>query len=238
MTDSSTSRLMWCGPARLRGHARRPYFAHRRAGLTVIRVGGYVFISYSHGDLEYIEQLKRHLIEAGLTAWTDSGIDYGSQWPATIAKQIDDCAAFVPVMSPRSRESAWVRREILYAQEVIKPILPLLLEATRFIELIDVQDEAVIGGRLPGTRFINRLRTLVEVSDAHARSSKLAPADHAPLRGAAEPEAARAEPGTPAAPVRKAEPTAQRTAMQHARDAARASHEAASRTPRPRGPKG
>ena len=44
-------------------------------------MGAHVFISYSHRDDEYVERLKRHLVEAGLSVWTDSGIDYGGQWP-------------------------------------------------------------------------------------------------------------------------------------------------------------
>jgi hypothetical protein len=51
-------------------------------------------------------------------------------------------------------------KEILYAQENNKPILPLLLDGKRFIELIDVQDEPVLDGRLPSTRFIDRLGAL------------------------------------------------------------------------------
>jgi hypothetical protein len=118
----------------------------------------------AHGDGEYVERLKRHLEKAGLTVWTDSGINYGGRWPAVIATQIDDCAAFVAVMSPRPRESEWVQREILYAQENKKPILPLLLEGKRFIELINVQDDPVTNGELPSTGFIDRLRALAGAS--------------------------------------------------------------------------
>jgi hypothetical protein len=121
----------------------------------------YAFISYSHGDGGYVDRLTKCLEDAGLYVWTDGGIDYGAQWSDVIAKQIDGCAAFVPVMSPRSRGSTWVRREILYAQQRNRPILPLLLEGDRFIELIDIQDELVSGGLLPGSRWIDRVRTLV-----------------------------------------------------------------------------
>jgi hypothetical protein len=122
-----------------------------------------VFVSYSHLDGAYVERLEQHLVEAGLKVWTDRGIEYGSRWRVTIEEQIEGYAAFLPVMSPRSRTSEWVRREILYAQEHHKPILPLLLEGTRFLELIDVQDEPVAGESLPSRRFIDRLRALTEV---------------------------------------------------------------------------
>jgi hypothetical protein len=49
----------------------------------------------------------------------------------------------------------------LLAQENSKTILPLLLDGSRFLELIDVQDDAVTGGRLPSARFINSLCALV-----------------------------------------------------------------------------
>jgi hypothetical protein len=35
------------------------------------------------------------LAEAGLTVWTNDGIDYGSRWLKVIARVIDECAAFV-----------------------------------------------------------------------------------------------------------------------------------------------
>jgi len=150
-------------PASLPDDDHGPFaiYAAGNPGRTMAKVG-HVFISYSRRDGEYVGRLERHLIEAGLSVWTDSGIDYGSQWPAVIAQHIDSCGAFVPIMSTRSRESEWVQREILYAQENAKPILPLLRGGKRFIELINVQEEAVTDGRLPSTRFIDRLRKLAD----------------------------------------------------------------------------
>jgi hypothetical protein len=160
----------------------------------MVAVGGYVFISYSHDDARYVEQLRQHLVTARLSVWTDDGIDYGNEWPTTIAKQIEGCAAFVPVMSPRSRKSDWVKREILYALDNDKPILPLLLSGKRFLELIDVQDEAVEGGRLPAKRFVDRLRTLVAGNDADA-SSPLPDAAATPPAGQATSNLPRASIG-------------------------------------------
>jgi hypothetical protein len=129
-------------------------------GRTITGVSGHAFISYSHLDAEYVGRLKIHLAAAGLTVWTDEGIDYGAQWSAIIEKQIETCAAFVPVMTPRARDAPWVKREIDLAQELGKPILPLLLEGRRFFTLRDLQDENVVGGRLPSDRFIEHLRAL------------------------------------------------------------------------------
>jgi hypothetical protein len=68
-------------------------------------------------DGEYAGRLEQHLDENGFYVWTDRGIDFGSQWPDTIARRIDDRLAFIPVMSPRSRKSEWVTRDPLCPRE-------------------------------------------------------------------------------------------------------------------------
>jgi hypothetical protein len=96
-----------------------------------------------------------------LQVWTDEGIDYGAQWPGAIEKNIEDCAVFVPVLSSHSRASSWVTREILLAQNLDKPIFPLLLEGRRFLELLDIQDEVVRDGRMPDERWIMQIGRLI-----------------------------------------------------------------------------
>jgi hypothetical protein len=120
----------------------------------------HIFLSYSHADVGYIGPLRNNLARSGLNVWTDEGIDYGAQWSTVIEKQIEACAAFVPVMTPRARLAPWVNREIDLAQEIGKPILPLLLEGRPFLALRDLQHEDVTGGRMPSDRFVGRLRDL------------------------------------------------------------------------------
>ncbi len=125
-------------------------------------VTGYVFVSYSHEDYEYVARLCGYLRSVGIEPWTDLGVQHGDRWAQTIEERLRSCLAFVPVMSTHARQSDWVRREILLAQNLEKPILPLLLSGDRFLELLDIQDNDVSGGALPGPAFLARLRSLAD----------------------------------------------------------------------------
>jgi hypothetical protein len=122
----------------------------------------HVFICYSHKDRRYVDQLADHLAQSGVSAWFDTEIPPGYLWNRWISEQIDACAAVVVVMTPHAHESRWVNREIIYAQEADKPILPLLLVPGRkFFSLIDLQYEDVTGARMPGEAFLARLRAVI-----------------------------------------------------------------------------
>ena len=79
---------------------------------------------------------------------------------------IRNCAAMVVLMTPRSEESKWVEREILFADEEKKPIFPLLLEGKRFPLLIGVQYHDVTNGEMPPMTFVATLKKLVARKDA------------------------------------------------------------------------
>jgi len=89
---------------------------------------GHIFISYSHKDTKYAHRLADSLQSKGFDYWIDERLDYGSQWPHEIQKQLDTCDAFILVMSPRSFASDWVQSELQRAKRKQKPIFPILLE--------------------------------------------------------------------------------------------------------------
>jgi len=87
---------------------------------------GYVFISYSHHDSTYTEDLRVQLERAGVETWVDRGdIPPGARYRRVISDAIDDCDALVVVMSPSARDSNWVEDELDWARQQKKPILPL-----------------------------------------------------------------------------------------------------------------
>jgi len=49
----------------------------------------HIFISYSHKDTEYAHALAEHLQSMGFPVWIDDHIDFGSQWPREIQKQLE-----------------------------------------------------------------------------------------------------------------------------------------------------
>jgi hypothetical protein len=72
----------------------------------------HIFISYSHKDTDYAHALAESLQGMGFEVWIDERLDYGSQWPHEIQKQLDSCSAFILIMSPRSYASDWVQSEL------------------------------------------------------------------------------------------------------------------------------
>ena len=85
---------------------------------------GHIFISYSHKDTNYAHRLADTLRAEGFDVWIDARIDYGSQWPLEIQKQLDSCDAFILIMTPRSYASDWVQSELQRAKRKLKPIFP------------------------------------------------------------------------------------------------------------------
>ncbi len=88
-----------------------------------------IFISYSSRDRDQAEQLTELLASAGLSVWIDqSGIDVATSWSGEIVDAIENCKAFLVLLSPNSVESKNVVREVALAFEKNKKILPLDLE--------------------------------------------------------------------------------------------------------------
>jgi hypothetical protein len=117
----------------------------------------HIFISYSHQDREYAHQVAEALEDEGFTPWIDDRIDYGGQWPMIIQEQLDNCAAFVLIMTPRSYVSPWVQNELARAQTKEKPIFPLLLEGDVWLSVQTIQYVDVRDGQLPPSRFFSRM---------------------------------------------------------------------------------
>ncbi|GIH02208.1 hypothetical protein Rhe02_02750 [Rhizocola hellebori] len=125
-------------------------------------MAGHVFISYSRADQAYVDRLADHFRGCGLPIWFDSAIATGENFGPRIQQAIDDCAAFVVVLTPDSAGSVWVRREISRAARLRKPMRPLLLRSCDLpIELDGMHHEDVTGAQLPSGRFTDELRATV-----------------------------------------------------------------------------
>jgi hypothetical protein len=114
-----------------------------------------IFISYSRKDQDYVNKLVEALRKQELPWWLDNKIDYGDQWTREIEENLKKCQVFLLVMSPSSKESDWVQRELTFAQDLKKPIFPLLLAGERWFQVINIQMTDVQGGKLPPDIFFN-----------------------------------------------------------------------------------
>lgn len=127
---------------------------------------GHIFISYSHKDTDYAHGFANHLQSMGFEVWIDERLDYGSQWPHEIQKQLDSCDVFILIMSPRSFASEWVQSELQRAKRKIKPIFPMLLEGDEtWLSVESTQYYDVRGGRFPDDKFYSALKRVVALGN-------------------------------------------------------------------------
>jgi formylglycine-generating enzyme required for sulfatase activity len=122
----------------------------------------HVFISYSKQNKDYARKLADHLISQGFDVWIDDQIEPSDEWFKRIVKGIRECDAFLVIMSKESGTSRWVEREVMLADELQKPMFPVLLNGDlHTCELwalfIGKQYEDVRGDQLPADRFYAKL---------------------------------------------------------------------------------
>jgi formylglycine-generating enzyme required for sulfatase activity len=127
----------------------------------------HIFISYSHKDTEYAHALAKHLQGMGFDIWIDERLDYGSQWPHELQKQLDTCSAFILIMSPRSYTSEWVQSELQRARRKMKPVFPLLLEGDEpWLSVESTQYYDVRGELYPDAKFYTALKNVMSATPA------------------------------------------------------------------------
>lgn len=87
-----------------------------------------LFLSYSRKDGEAMHVVQEALREAGLSVWTDEGLEPGREsWQDAIAEALTQAHAMVVLLSPNSAQSTWVKNEIGFAQTRNKRIFPVLI---------------------------------------------------------------------------------------------------------------
>lgn len=102
-----------------------------------------VFISYSQKDKDVADGLCEMLKENGIEYWIDKeGIYSSSNYKELIVDAIDVSKAVIFISSVNSNASINVIREIGYAVNMNKPILPLMLDDTPYAKSIrlDISD--------------------------------------------------------------------------------------------------
>lgn len=90
----------------------------------------FLFISYAHRESNQVVDTIRILHEKGYRLWYDEGIPAGSDWPANIARHMQNCERVVFFVSARALESQNCYSEIRTASRLKKPILLVRLEDT------------------------------------------------------------------------------------------------------------
>jgi cellulose biosynthesis protein BcsQ len=90
-----------------------------------------IFISHDHQDQKFVEKMIQPFFnDHGIRTWYDrQNIMGGTQWKDAIVEGLNSSDWFAVVLSPRSVQSEWVRREVEWAMDT-KPgrVLPILME--------------------------------------------------------------------------------------------------------------
>ncbi len=138
----------------------------------------YIFISHSKKNIDYVHHLVNYLAIHGFEVWFDeSDIEPGSRWWDAIVHSITNCAAFLLVMSPESKESKWVMREVFLADNLNKQFFLLLLDGNVWELFIADQIIDVKNGILPNDRFLKALSQYSNVSSSGAKKPIKIPSD-------------------------------------------------------------
>jgi hypothetical protein len=92
-----------------------------------------IFISYSRRDQEFVTRLATDLNAQVAGVWFDqSTIQAGQKWHDEIMEGIQECKAFILVLSPDAMESRYVREEVNKALELGKAIFPVIYRPARW----------------------------------------------------------------------------------------------------------
>ena len=88
-----------------------------------------VFVSYSRRDEAVMQRIVAFLRGEGINVWLDNEklVPGTPIWEEEIEKAIHSASAVVVVLSPDSKKSVWVRREISLAERYQKRLFPVMV---------------------------------------------------------------------------------------------------------------
>ncbi|CAN5412784.1 hypothetical protein BH10CHL1_BH10CHL1_48440 [soil metagenome] len=89
-----------------------------------------IFLSYNRSDAEFVGQLRNDLAAAGFTLWqAETELVSGTPiWQRAVEAAIHGVRCLVVILSPEAKQSRWVEIEIIIAEELGLPIIPILIK--------------------------------------------------------------------------------------------------------------
>ncbi len=93
-------------------------------------LAGHIFISYRSTEADFTLRLAADLKNQGVSVWVDrldGGIQAGDEWRHEIEQAVNTCAAMITVVSPDYLASKYCRREMNRADDLGRPLFPVLL---------------------------------------------------------------------------------------------------------------
>jgi len=131
-----------------------------------------IFISYSRDDkaivFPFVKQIEQNL---GVQCWIDlTGIKSGEEFEEVIINAIDECKIVLFMLSDNSLKSKWTKREVYYAEDEGKRIVPILVDGEKLrgwfkfhfgnVDYIDIQSDE------QKNKLIGNLKTWLEMAES------------------------------------------------------------------------
>jgi hypothetical protein len=88
----------------------------------------YVFVCYAHADSEIVYPELSSLNDLGVRLWYDEGISAGRVWRSELAERISGASCLLAYISLASLASGHCQRELHYALDNGKKIVPVYLD--------------------------------------------------------------------------------------------------------------
>lgn len=118
----------------------------------------HAFISYNQADKLYASKLAVAMEERGLPVRLAERLEGGAQWENEIEAALEGCRTFVVIMSKAASVSTWVKKELAQAEQLRKPVRPVLLEGERpWLSLSSIQFFDGRSKPLPSEDFFERI---------------------------------------------------------------------------------
>jgi formylglycine-generating enzyme required for sulfatase activity len=130
----------------------------------------FVFISYSKRDLDYALRVSEYLNEQHIDTWLFDVQYSNGRWWDEIVSAIYHSAAVLPILTPESQTSRWVRREIDLGFYWQKPVFSILLEGELHLPLSGVLDVVKPQSRMPSSHFMDGLKAMMSVNGVLGRN--------------------------------------------------------------------
>jgi hypothetical protein len=108
------------------------------------------FVSYARADASDATDVEVRLRQLGFEPWADRALRGGQLWWDEILDQIRRSDAFVAIISAASLDSQACARERSYAEALLKPVVPVLVERIHVPLPADVAARQVVDFR-PGS---------------------------------------------------------------------------------------
>ena len=111
-----------------------------------------IFISYSRQNLQQVIAIRDELKEqVGVDSWIDlKGIESGEQFVNVIIKAIDEAKVILFMISQASMQSEYTKKEVMYARNVGKKVVPIVLDGSKLsgwflfefgvVDYVNIQD--------------------------------------------------------------------------------------------------